>query len=91
MPKIYVVYGNLNRENDPDYKIHGAFIKFIDAYSYASDISYKSCEDLDIVVYPECFETSTPADVVSVCNNVVYGFSTNNWEVEIYIAEIELK
>ena len=81
MEKIYIVYGNLNRSNDPDYKIHGAFWRFDSALSFAQEIAEDASSD-------KVTETFMPENVD---DNVTFSFTTDDWEVEIYIAEIPLK
>lgn len=83
--KIYVVYGNLNRDNDCDYKVHKAFRNLEEAKKYARDTSVKAMDDQGLV------PVEAWLDEKIFEGNVLYGYSTNDWDVEIYVAEVLLK
>lgn len=83
--KIYVVYGNLNRNNDPDYKVYGAFKELDMAKTFAESIATEALEKLDLVA-EEAWMNERIHD-----GNKILCYSTNDWEVEIYIAEVSLR
>lgn len=83
--KIYVVYGNLNRENDPDYKVHKAFRTLEEAKEYARSTAIKAMNDLGLA------PVEAWLDEKIFEGNVLYGYSTSDWEVEIFVAEVSLK
>lgn len=83
--KIFIVYGNLDRNNDPDYKVHGAFKNLEDAKTFTESIATDAMEKLDLVA-EDAWMNERIHD-----GNKILGYSTNNWEIELYIAEIPLK
>lgn len=81
MGSVYVVYGNLDRDNDCDYKIHGVFYTRKSAEDFMISIARTAFDELDVPrKRRECwYEDGLLSGV----------FDNMDWLVELLIKEIE--
>ena len=77
--KVYIVYGNLCRDDDCDYKIHGVFDSSEKAIDYAFQISIETLSKHEIPT--ERWKCCFPKDI----ENCIFGIlDTWEFEVELY-------
>lgn len=83
MKEVYVVYGTVNVDDEPDYSIHGVFSQYDEAKNFIKETAVQAFDKLDVDFFERMFEID-PDGKISVYDGENYRvfLKLEIWEVK---------